>query len=268
MTMSVSRWQKYYSGQYQPVAPILMAATAIFSINRLRRQSLINRQKDYLGIASRPDLFRLHQKMNGLLAEGDLNWNSYDYGEGYFYQSYRKIGVTGFRDTEKRVDAMGLMQRVTEKDVFEIGSNAGFLSCQIAAAARSVDACEIAPHLVRIAQEAAAFERISNCRFQSSSFEDFPEQKRYDVVLSFANHSTYDGNTRQPLDEYLAKCRRMLVAGGIFLFESHPPQHEGRSHQEVVDCLAEQFRVEAAEVLTYGTFLDRDRLFVVARGRN
>jgi SAM-dependent methyltransferase len=244
---------------------MFMAVAVIFSPSRLRKQALINRQKDYIAISNRPHLFRLHRKISSLLADGELNWRSYDYGEGYLYQSYKGICLTGFRDTEKRIAAMELPGRVAGQHVLEIGSNTGFISCQIAAAARRVDACEIAPHLVGISNEVAAFNNICNCSFNLSSFEEFPEETIYDSIISFANHSTYDGNTHHSFSEYLAKCRRMLVPGGKLLFESHPLQHEGRSKEEIVSSLQECFVVESSQVLDYGTFLDRNRLFIVAR---
>jgi 2-polyprenyl-3-methyl-5-hydroxy-6-metoxy-1,4-benzoquinol methylase len=260
-------WDKYYAKGYQPVAPIWMWMKALLSANRLRRQSLLNRQRDYVSLSSRPELFRLHQGMNALLARGEASWRSFDYGAGYFYQSYRDISVTGFRDTEARIETMGLLRRLAGLRVLEIGCNSGFLSCQIASSALRVDALDVAPHLIDIARQVAAYKNIRNCEFHLSSFEEFPEEAKYDIVLSFANHSTYDGNTRHSASEYLAKCRRMLARSGILLFESHPAEYERRPNEAIIAWLREAFHIESAHVLRYGTFLDRDRLFVVARCR-
>ena len=81
---------------------------ALFARSRLRRLSLLNRQKDYLRLSSNPELFLLHRKLNQHLLEQSDNWEDYDYGEGYFYQSLDSIGITGFRDTKARVEAMAL----------------------------------------------------------------------------------------------------------------------------------------------------------------
>ena len=51
------------------------------------------------GLAGRPDLLALHRDMNRQLALQTEQWDSYDYGEGYFYQSSDELGVTGLRDT-------------------------------------------------------------------------------------------------------------------------------------------------------------------------
>jgi hypothetical protein len=57
----------------------------------------------------------------------------------------------------------------------------------------------------------------------------------------------------------------MLVPGGRLLFESHPLQYESRTMEEIVSNLQEYFIIESSEVLDYGTFLDKNRLFIVAR---
>jgi len=50
----------------------------------------------------------------------------------------------------------------------------------------------------------------------------------------------------------------------VFLFESHPPAHEGESFHKTVELLEKYFSIEKKEVLEYGSFLDRGRTFIVA----
>jgi 2-polyprenyl-3-methyl-5-hydroxy-6-metoxy-1,4-benzoquinol methylase len=257
----------YYSRGYRFLAPFAIGLEALLCRNPVRRQSLINRQRDYLALGRHPELFGLHRRLDALLADGVRQWKSYDYGEGYFYQSYGEIHVSGLRDTEQRIAAMDLPKRVAGARVLEVGCNTGFLTCQLAASAAHVDGCDIAPHLLQVAGEVAAHRGVANCSFHLAPFETFEPAGRYDVVISFANHATYDGNTSLPLSEYLEKCRRLLADGGTLLFESHPPQHEKRSREELLACIGEAFEPVEAGVLDYGTFLDRNRLFVVARRR-
>jgi hypothetical protein len=51
------------------------------------------------------------------------------------------------------------------------------------------------------------------------------------------------------------------------LFESHPPAHEGDGLKRVLEILERRFSIQHQEVLTYGTFLDTGRTFVVADRR-
>jgi len=54
----------------------------------------------------------------------------------------------------------------------------------------------------------------------------------YDVVLSLANDSTYDGNTKQDLGSYFKKISAVLNKDGVMVFESHPPAIENTEQLE------------------------------------
>ena len=98
-----------------------------------------------------------------------------------------------------------------------------------------------------------------------SSFEDLETDARFGVVLSFANHKTYDGNTRISTEGYFDKCHALLEPGGLLLFESHPPELEGDGLEAVCEIIAERFHVMDRRILREGTFLDRDRTFLAAQ---
>lgn len=259
----IEAYLKYYD-KYSAIAPLRFSIDSLFSRKKLARLSLIHRQRDYLHLAKNPGLFTLHRQINECLLQGAKHWNSYDYGEGYFYQSFQRIGVTGFRDTEGRVKAMRLQEWVSGKRVLEVGCNTGFLSLSVAPHAVSVTAFDIAPHLTAISGLVARHLGIENATFQCVAFEDFQTSEQFEVVLSFANHSTYDGNTKQPLASYFDRCAKLVQPGGVFLFESHPPQHEGEGLEVACQLISERFSIRSREVLNYGTFLDRKRTFVVA----
>lgn len=230
----------------------------------LRRLSLLNRYRDYMALARKPDLLSLHRRLNSHLVTSAREWESYDYGEGYFYQSLPKIGVSGLRDTSARVEAMRLRERLAGRQVLEIGCNSGFIALSVADVATEVVGFDINPHLVQIAREAAADMGRANVSFQACTFEDFHADKPFDAVLSFANHSTYDGNTRHDIEAYFAKCRDLLEPGGLLLFESHTPSHEGAGLPDVVDTIGRLFDIRERHILDVGTFLDRGRTFIVA----
>lgn len=230
----------------------------------LRRLSLLNRYRDYLGLARNPDLLPVHRAINTQLAESARSWASYDYGEGYFYQSLPGLGISGLRDTAARVQAMRLRERLAGRRVLEIGCNSGFIALSIADVAAEVVGFDINPHLIGIAREAALSLKHQNLRFEVSTFEDFNESTTFDAVLSFANHSTYDGNTRQGIEEYFTRCRDLLAPGGLLLFESHTPSHEGDGLEGVIAVIGRLFAIHERHVLGSGSFLDRGRTFVVA----
>ncbi len=232
--------------------------------SRAARLSLQNRQKDYLALAASRELLGLHLEFNRLLLESRKSWKSYDYGEGYFYQSCRAAGITGLRDTEARMRFMDLEARLAGKSVLEIGCNSGFLSLSLADCCREVVGFDVNPYLIEIASAVKKHFGKTNCEFLTSSFEELSLDRRFDAVLSFANHSTYDQMTKQSLAEYFGRCHELLEPGGLLVFESHPPAHEGAGLKDVVGLIRGLFEVSEQKVGKYGTYLDTDRTLIVA----
>jgi SAM-dependent methyltransferase len=229
--------------------------------------SLRNRHHDYTRIVDDPVRAVLHRELNRHLVAQYEQWPSYDYGEGYFYQSSDELGVSGLRDTTGRVEAFELRERVRDRRVLEIGCNTGFLSLAIAPSAARVVAFELNPHLIAIARVGARYLKVENVEFSVAAFEDFATGEQFDDVLSFANHHTYDGNTRQSLDEYFARCHALTAPGGRLIFESHPPELEGDGLPRTIELIERYYTIESSAVPEYGTFLDRNRRFLVATRR-
>jgi SAM-dependent methyltransferase len=254
---------RYYD-RYTWRAGVRFTLDALLTPSRLRRLSLSNRQRDYVGLGGRPDLMALHRRLNAHLLAARASWPSYDYGEGYFYQSMAPVGITGLRDTAARVEGMGLRPLLAGRRVLEIGCNCGFVALSCADVAARIDAFDINPSLIAVAGEVAAHLGADRARFETSSFESYAAAGTWDVVLSFANHTTYDGNTRQTVEDYFRKCRDLVAPGGRLLFESHAPAYEGEGLQGVCEIIARLFRIRERRVLSAGTFLDRGRTFIVA----
>lgn len=255
---------KYYE-KASPLAAMRFAFDSLFAKSNLRRLAMQNRQRDYASVARSKELLSLHRRMNAILLERRRATDDYDYGEGYFYQSLRKVNVSGFRDTEGRVEAMRLTQLLKGRSVLEIGCHTGFISAMIADVAESVDAFDIDPYHIAIAREVISFLGLGNVTISDVAFEDFASGKQYEAVLSFANHSTYDGRTSQSLREYFQRCHDYCTPGGLFLFESHPPELEGDRLAETVEIIEDYFVIDEQSLPEYGSFLDRNRTYVVAR---
>lgn len=259
--------EKYltYYKKYSAFAQLQFLWDAFFEKNNLRKLSLLNRQKDYTELADKKELLTLHYTLNKQLLEAVRRYDSYDYGEGYFYQSFRKVSIRGFRDTEARMQSMQLAGLLSGKQVLEIGCNTGFMALSLAEHCSSLTAFDINPYLVEIAKQVAGYFGVTNIIFDTCSFEDFVSAKCFDAVLSFANHSTYDGNTRQSLYYYFDRCAELLLPGGLFLFESHPPEHEREQLDIIPEMMSQRFDITEQKVLNYGSFLDRNRTFIIAK---
>lgn len=260
------RYLKYYQHP-SGLAPLVFSWAALRAKSKVAKLSLMNRQKDYQKLGGNPELFKLHLKLNELILEASREWKSYDYGEGYFYQGCSRVGITGLRDTDARVNAMRLNELLKGKSVFEIGCNSGFLTSAISDAAERVVGFDINPYLIRMAELVAGHLDQTNLEFSVDSFEHVTSGACYDAVLSFANHSTYDGNTQQSIAEYFKRCKAFLKPGGILVFESHPPEHEGDGLEGVCGIIGDLFEIIERRILDDGTFLDRGRTFMVAENR-
>lgn len=260
-------YDKYYT-KTSVIAPLRFFADSLRAKTPLRAKGLRNRQADYAAVLNNPSLRNTHSAINQLLARQATEWDTYDYGEGYHYQSSNELAITGLRDTAGRVEAFKLNERLRNKTVLEIGCNTGFIALAVASSVQRIVGFEVNPLLIEIANVGAKHLGTTTTEFLTSSFEDFNSDERFDVVLSFANHHTYDGNTHQSLDEYFARCHHYSKPDGVLLFESHPPALEGIDFAKTVAIIERYYTITESEIHQYGTFLDRDRRFIVATRRD
>lgn len=256
-----------YYNKYSSLVPIKLLIKSLGCQNQIQKYQIINRQKDYINLQNNSNLLSLHRELNEILSEQKRKWNFYDYGEGYFYQSMNSVGITGLRDTEARIKIMGLREYIKEKRLLEIGCSSGFLSLSISDYCQKIDAFDINPYMIKIAIKTMKYLNKKNTEFFINEFENYPIKSNYEVILSFANHSTYDGNTKQSIVEYFRKCSNFLTDDGMLLFESHAPEYEKEGIFEVIKIIESFFSVLTIKVLNYGTFLDNGRTFIVAKKR-
>jgi SAM-dependent methyltransferase len=228
--------------------------------------SLLNRYLDGLQVSLRPDRQRYHKELRKIIDKGKQEWKSADYGTGYLYQSFPQLGLRGFRKTDIRVAQMDILGQLSGQDVLEIGCNTGFLSLMLSAGTRRYVAFDNNPFLIDIAQLTQAAIGNNSVQFQTTTIEIFSTDKKFDVVLSFANHSTWDGNMTLALEKYFAKLQSLLVPSGLLFFESHHPALENKSQVlETLKIMQAFFSIEEQRVLTQGSPWDRGRTFVRAR---
>jgi len=168
-------------------------------------------------------LTELHQKLQSHLKEQEKNWNSFIYGTEHkgFYQGFKEIKIEGARSSEKRFNDYDLIKFLSkEKTVLDIGSNCGFLTLLISKHVKDTDGVEINPYLISISNDVKDYLGINNVNFYNKSFEEFSTSKKYDLICSFANDSTFDKNTKFNFQEYIEKIISLLEENGILIFES------------------------------------------------
>jgi len=231
-------------------------------------QSRIHRTLDAIGALLHPSRRACRRQMLDILETSHRGWPSADYGSGYLYQSFRALGWRGFRRTEERQARMGIDPALQGRSVLEIGCNTGFLSLTLAPGTRRYLAFDNNPYLIEIARLAQRQTDDRHVDFRVASFESLDDTERFDVILSFANHSTWDGNMTLALDDYFAKLHRLLVPGGTLFFESHHPALEDDAQLAgTLGCMARLFTLEEQRRLGGSSPWDRGRTFVRASAR-
>ncbi len=235
----------------------------------LKRLSAQNELRDYSFMLSGTDiqLWNLHEKLEKIRYELKDRYKSYDYGNGYYYQSMKSNNISGYRNTEQRIEQLDLVSRLKGKKVLDIGSNTGFLLLSLANTITQGIGVELNHYLVETGKEVQDYMGVKNIEFHAVSFEEFdPEDKQFDIILSLANHSTYDGNTKQSIEDYFKKTADLLSPEGRLIFESHPPQIEPKEKlAETLAIIKKYFVIEETPQIEMEGFLDKNRTYVIAK---
>lgn len=164
---------------------------------------------------------KLQKRLRAHLRDQNLAWDK-SYTQGYFYQGLEEIGINGAKPTGYRFKQYDVHSIIKDADVLDIGSNSGFVSCYCAMnGARSVTGIELNPYQNRIALETRDFLRLRNVDIVEGDFSEFLSEQKFDVILSFSNHHTIDGNLDMGFEKYIEKIVDLLKPGGHLLFESH-----------------------------------------------
>lgn len=155
---------------------------------------------------------RIEEELRRFLPKGETL-----HGRGNFYQTCEELLIGGQRPTALRFRAYNLNSVLKPTDrVLDIGCNCGFFALLVSRYVQRVDGFDISPQFISIASAAQRHLGRENCRFTTSSFQDFTVTEPYDVIFSFAVHHWIG----MPMAEYAARLRQMLKPGGLVLVES------------------------------------------------
>lgn len=197
------------------------------------------------------------------------------YSQGYFYQGLEEVGITGAKPTRFRFSQYQVDDLLKNADILDIGSNCGFVASYCAMLATSVTAVELNPFLNRIARDTVEYLKLQNVNLIEGNFTTFTTDKKFDVVLSFSNHHTIDGNFHMGFERYIEKIVNLLKPGGYLLFESHNVFASGSGEmgddgdmEQKISIMNKYFSIERYKMVC--CFLkhaveDLDKLFIVAK---
>ncbi len=229
-----------------------------------RTKSLINKIKDYLKF-DKFYIFRLKliKKLKDK-ASKDL----YDYGEGYFYQSLKKINLSGLRDTSYRVKELNLSKIIQHKKVLDIGCNSGFVLLETENHYESAIGIDYNLQLIEIANKVKDHLEANKIEFICDDFLTYNFQnKKFDVILSLANHSTFDEGIKDT-SLYFQKIENLLEKDGILIFEGHHPQYESvEKFEKIKVFLLEKYNLLEEGKYNVSNFYDNGRNYLVLKSK-
>ncbi|MFS2157019.1 class I SAM-dependent methyltransferase [Pseudomonas sp. Pseusp122] len=220
--------------------------------------------------------FFIHRRLRRHLNEQKKNWpKGKQYTQGYYYQGLEEIGITGAKPTGFRFRQYDVDSLLDNAEVLDIGSNCGFVAAYCARRAKSVLGVELNPYLNKIAVDTARYLKRTNVRIVQGDFTQYQPEQKFDVVLSFSNHHTIDGNLNMGFENYIRKIALCLKPGGYLLFESHNVYGPGSGAEgddgdmeEKMRIMNQWFTIERYRMVN--CFLehmvyDVNKLFIVAR---
>ena len=191
--------------------------------------------------------------------------NLYDYGEGFFYQSVPPISLKGLRDTKKRILKLNLNNYLKNSTFLDIGTNIGSIPLSLNNEFIFGLGIDHNKTTIEVAQAIQEYLNIKKIEFIPGDFLNYEFNKTFDVILSLANHSTFDEGIRNT-ELYFNKIYSLLKKNGILIVESHNPLYEkSEIYLEIIKNLEVHYETIEHGKYDFGNFYDKDRLFHVLK---
>ena len=207
---------------------------------------------------------------NELLEILSQNSDYFDYGSGYFYQSLSNINLSGLRNSRKRIEAYNFNQFIKSKKILDVGTNTGFLLMERNnfASALGIDH---SPNCIEVAKKTKKKLNLKNVDFICGNFLDYKFNRKFDVILSLANHHTFDKGIKNPQHYLLTIDKNLKSKGGVLILESHHPSFEKKEDFKKVETFVEKelfYKLESSKILKTGNYYDDGRKINFYRKNN
>ena len=191
--------------------------------------------------------------------------NLYDYGEGFFYQSVPPIRLKGLRDTKKRIIKLNLNHYLENSTFLDIGTNIGSIPLSLNNEFIFGIGIDHNETTIKVAQAIQKYLSIKKIEFISGDFLDYEFNKTFDVILSLANHSTFDEGIKNT-ELYFNKIYSLLNKNGILIIESHNPLYEkSEIYLKIIKNLENYYETIEHGKYEFGNFYDQNRLFHILK---
>ena len=174
--------------------------------------------------------------------------------------------MNGLRDSAKRIKKLNLNNYLKNSIFLDIGTNIGAIPLSINNEFKygfGIDHNEI---IIKVAQEVQDYLKIKNLQFIHGDFLNYKFNINFDVILSLANHSTFDEGLSKDTNEYFNKIHSLLNKNGILILESHNPLYEKHeTYLKIINSLNNLYEIIEHGKYDFGNFYDKNRLFHILK---
>ena len=149
------------------------------------------------------------------------------FGNKLTYQSFLKLGLSGQRNNENRLEVYQIPVRLSKNDtVLDIGCNCGFFTLQVAPYVGFITGIDVDEHLINIGERTKILLGIENARFEVRDlWQSDVMERRYSVIFALAIYRWIieSGISK---DRFVNKIWDGLMVGGYCFLESHNVKEE------------------------------------------
>ena len=190
---------------------------------------------------------------------------TYDYGEGFFYQSIPAINLAGLRDTKQRLEILKLDEIVEGKKVLDIGCNIGSILIELKSNYKKAIGIDYNQECINVGKQVIDNLQKKKLELICEDFNTFDFKEKFDVVLSLANHSTFDKGISDT-KFYFKKIKSLIKKGGVLVIESHAPLFEKKEDFEKtlnLNYILVDYDLVFESSYNFGNVYDRGRSFKI-----
>jgi len=208
-----------------------------------------------------------HKKIRNKIINIIKNNNNslYDYGEGFFYQSIPLINLKGLRDTDRRIEELKLNNYLKDSEFLDIGTNIGAIPLSVKNQFKYCIGIDHSDTVIKVAKTVKEYLNLKNIKFICADFLKYKFDRNFDVILSLANHSTFDQGIKDS-DDYFKKIYSLLKDNGFLILESHSPYYESNEKfLKVVNNFIGSFKIVNKGIYNFGNYYDSGRTYLILK---
>ena len=163
------------------------------------------------------------------------------FGTTDFYQNYPPLKITWKRPTASRFWNYWLENYIDKNtEILDIWWNIWFFSAYVSRFVKHIDLVEYNSDLVSIWKQLVEYEKIKNLNIINMDFKEFTNDKKYDIVFSFAIHKWIWMN----FQDYISKLYSFIKDWWYLILETHIFNYKNWNEESLDDEIKKFWKLE------------------------